>query len=119
MPILNPVHKGEKLFMSEFFCPNCFVPRPYDIRPVSKNSTFYPIPFSESNKPSHVVECQFCKNAYDPNILKRNIQILFKLVSAAKYQLDQGTSPGYLKLQLISDGLKEGFADRLITLAQH
>jgi hypothetical protein len=51
--------------------------------------------------------------------LKRNIQILFKLVSAAKYQLDQGTSPGYLKLQLISDGLKEGFADRLITLAQH
>jgi len=86
---------------------------------MSQEITFYPIPFLESNEPSHVVECQVCKNAFDPEILKRNLQTLFKLVGTAKYKLDQDISPGYLKLQPISDGLQESFADKLITLAQH
>jgi len=86
---------------------------------MSQEITFYPIPFLESNEPSHVVECKVCKNAFDPEILKRNIQSLFKLAGAAKYQLDKGVSPGYLKLHFISDGLQESFADKLITLAQH
>ena len=86
---------------------------------MSKELMFYPIPFLESNEPGHVVECKVCKNAFDPEILMRNIQSLFKLAGAAKYQLDKGISPGYLKLQLISDGLQESFADKLISLAQH
>jgi hypothetical protein len=73
----------------------------------------------EPTEPSDIVECQVCKSIFDPEILKRNIQSLYKLASTAKYRLDQGISPAYLKLQLMSDGLKEGFADRLITLAQH
>jgi hypothetical protein len=32
--------------------------------------------------------------------------------------LDTGISPGFLKLQLMSDGLNEGFAEKLISLAQ-
>ena len=119
MPIINSVYKGKKLFASEFFCPNCFVIRPYDLKPMSKELMFYPIPFLESNEPGHVVECKVCKSAFDPEILQRNIQSLVKLAGAAKYQLDKGISPGYLKLQLISDGLQESFADKLISLAQH
>ncbi|SRR6266487_569036 len=119
MPIINSVYKGKKLFSSEFFCPNCFVIRPYDIKPMSKDITFYPVPVLESNEANHVIECQVCKSAFAPDILKRNIQSLFKLVGAAKRQLDQGIGPGYLKLQLISDGLQESFADQLLTLAQH
>ena len=118
MPILNSVYKGKKLFVSEFFCPNCFVIRPYDLRPTSKELTFYPIPFLETREAFDVIECQECKNVFDPEILKRNIQSLLKLAGIAKYQLDQGIAPGFLKLQLISDGLQESFADQLITLAQ-
>jgi hypothetical protein len=119
MPILNSVYKGKNLFASEFFCPNCFAVRPYELKPMSKEMTLYAIPFLESNEASHVIECKVCKNAFDPDILKRHIQSLFKLVGTAKYQLEQGISPGYLKLQLISDGLQENFADELITMAQH
>ena len=119
MPILNSVYKGKKLFMSEFLCPNCLVVRPYDLKPMSKEIVFYPVPFLETNDAHHVIECRACKKAFDPEVLKRNIQSLFKLASAAKHQLDRGISPAYLKLQLISDGLQEGFVDRLINLAQH
>jgi len=119
MPILNSVYRGKKLFVSEFFCPNCFVIRPYDIKPMSKDMTLYVIPFLERNAADHVIECQVCKSAFDPNILNRNIQGLFKLAGSAKQQLDQGISPGYLKLKFISDGLQESFADQLLILAQH
>lgn len=118
MPILNSIYKGKKLFASEFFCPNCFAVRPYDVKPLTKEMTFNIVPFLESNEASHVIECLVCKKAFDPDILKRNIQSLFKLVGAAKGQLDQGIFSGYLKLRLMSDGLKEVVVDRLLTLAQ-
>ena len=119
MPIVNSVSKGKKLFVSEFFCPNCFVFRPYEPKPISKPIAFYPISSIGTHEPDHVIECQVCMKAFDSEILTRNLQSLLKLVCAAEYQLDQGISPGYLKLQLVSDGLKESFADQLISLAQH
>lgn len=119
MPIVNSVYKGEKLFVSEFFCPHCFAIQPYALKPLSGELTFYPIPFLETKAASDVIECRACKNAFDPQILERNIQSLLKLAGTAKYQLDQGISPGFLKLQLISDGLQESFADKLLILAQH
>ena len=118
MPILNSVY-SKKLFVSEFFCPCCFVIRPYSLKPMSERVTFYPIPSLGSNKAHDVIECQVCKNAFDLDILNRNNQSLFKLVLAARDQLDQGICPGYLKLRLISDGLQESFVTQLITLAQH
>lgn len=119
MVILNSVYKGKKLFVSEFFCPHCFVIRPYALKPMSKELMFYPIPFLETSEASDVVQCQACKNVFDPEILKRNIQSLLKLTGTARSQLDKGISPGFLKLQLISDGLQESFAENLIALAQH
>lgn len=119
MAIINSVYQGKKLYVSEFVCPNCLVIRPYKLKPMSKGLTFYPIAFLETNEASDGVECQECKNAFDPAILNRNIQRLLRLAVAAKYQLDQGISPAYLKLQLISDGLQESYADKLIILAQH
>jgi len=114
MPVLNSIHTGK-----EFFCPNCLVTRPYDLKPMSKDITLYPIPVLEANETNHVFECQACRNAFNPQVLRRYVQILYTLAGTAKCQLDQGISPGYLKLQLVSDGLKESFADKLIALAQH
>ena len=118
MPIINSVYKDKKLFACEFFCPHCFVIRRYYLKPMSKEIAFTPIPFVGTNEPDHVIECEACKKAFDPEILARNIQSLLKLVRVAERQLDHGISPGYLKLQLVSDGLKESFVEKLITLAQ-
>ena len=119
MPIVNSVYKGKKLFVSEFFCPHCFMMRAYDIKPMSKEIVFCQIPFLAENEPGHVIECQACKNAFDPEILSRHIQSLFRLAGTAKYQLQRGTSPGFLKRQLMSDGLQENFAEHVVTFAQH
>ena len=100
MPIVNSVYKGKKLFASEFFCPHCYVIQPYHLKPMSKEIAFHPIFILETKEPPHVVECQICKNAFDPEVLARNIQGIFKLACSAKDQLEKGTSPGYLKLQL-------------------
>jgi hypothetical protein len=64
------------------------------------------------------VECRACHSAFDPEILRRNIQGLFKLADSVRSRLDKGISPGFLKLQLLSDGLNETYADQLIRLAQ-
>ena len=119
MPIVNSIYKSRKLFASEFFCPNCLVTRPYDIKPMSGDIILYPIPFMEANEPGHVIECRSCGNAFNPEILMRNVQSLFRLAGTAKFQLDKGISPGFLKLQLMSDGLDESFAAKLVSLAQH
>ena len=117
MPIVNSVYKGKQLFTSEFICPHCLVIRRYRIRPVSESAALSPVAFLESSEPTHVIECQDCKNAFDPEVLRRNIQSLFKLAGSARSRLDQGTAPGYLKLQLVSDGLKESLVDKLLTFA--
>ena len=119
MPIVDSVYKCKSLFASEFFCPNCLVIRTYKIKPMAKDMTFYPISFLEPNEANHAIECQVCKKLFDPDILNRNNQSLFKLAGAAKSQLDHGITPGAIKLRLMSDGLNEPFVDSLLTLAQH
>ena len=119
MPIVNSVYKGKQLFTSEFICPHCLVTRRYSINPRSERITLSSVPFLESSEPTHVVECQDCKHAFDPEVLRRSSQILCKLAGSTRNQLDQGTAPGYLKLQLVSDGLRESLVDQLLTFALH
>jgi hypothetical protein len=107
--------------MTEFLCPHCLVSRPFETKRISKEITLYEIPILvfEMNERTRAVICRVCQNAFHSDVLKYNTQFLFKVAGAAKSQLDGGISPGYLKLQLISDGLKESFVDKLLTLAQH
>jgi hypothetical protein len=119
MTISNSIYKGKNQFASEFFCPNCFAIRPYERARMSEETTRYAGPFLEKNETEHVVVCKSCKTAFAPDILERNVQSLFKLVVAAKNQLDGGISPGFLKIRLISDGLAEGFVDSLLSAALH
>jgi hypothetical protein len=117
MPIVNSFYKSQKLFASEFFCPNCRTIRAYHLKPMSEEISLAPLPFKGVNEPSDVIECRTCGTAFDPDILLRSIQSLFKLAGTTRYQLDKGISPGFLKLQLISEGLNENFAEQLISLA--
>lgn len=117
MPIVNSVYKSKKLLASEFFCPHCLAVQPYELKPMSGEVRLFPVPFLEASQLFHVVECQACRNAFDPEILRRSVQSLCRLAGTAKTQLDKGISPGFLKLQLVSDGLNESFAETLIRLA--
>jgi len=118
MPLGNSFYQSQKLFSSQFFCPNCRAIRSYDLKPISRDSGPSPIPFKDTPEPGDVIECRGCRTAFDPDTLLRSIQSLFKLAGTARYQLDKGISPGFLKLQLISEGLNENFAEQLISLAQ-
>ena len=117
MPIVNSNFKSQKLFASEFFCPNCRAIQPYVLKPRSGEIILAPLSFTDTKQPDDVIECRSCKTVFNPDILLRNIQSLFKLAGTAKYQLDKGISPGFLKLQLVSEGLNESFAEQLISLA--
>ena len=101
----------------EFYCPNCHTYRAYEEKQVSEVNMICLIPLFHSQDIAHVVECQVCKNGFDPEILRPCYQSLFKLVAAARTQLLNGTTPGSLKVKLMSDGLTEDFVDKLIGLA--
>ena len=108
----------EELIEPHFYCPKCHVQRPYKVKLASIDFTFYFIPLFEMKNLDKFIVCQVCKKGFDPDILKPSNQSIFKLVGAARHELLHRSSPGSLKLKLMSDGLKEEFVDRLITLAQ-
>ena len=119
MPTLNSVYEEKSSSAPEFYCPYCLLPRPYDFKRMSKEITLYAIPLLATSEPSHVIECQVCRNAFGSQILQGNIQFLVRLAGSARRQFDKGISPSDLKQQLVSDGLKESYVEKLITLAQH
>ncbi len=119
MLTLSLKEKVIELAAPEFYCPNCHLRRPYEIKRASEAHMIYAILFFEAQDLTQVVECQVCKNGFDPEILKPSHQSLFKLVAATRRQLLDGTSPGSLKVKLMSDGLKEDFINQLISLAQN
>jgi hypothetical protein len=117
MPIVNSVFKSKNSFASEFFCPHCLATRPYELKAMSEEILLLPFPGLSTSDPAHVVECRACHYAFDPEILTRNIQSLIKLTDSVRSRLDKGVSPGFLKLEMLSDGLNESFAEQLIHLA--
>jgi hypothetical protein len=106
-------------FEPHFYCPKCHTQRPYEKKPDTKDFIFFSMPRSEARKLDEFVVCQVCKKGFDLNILRPSNQSLFKLVGATRQELLYRSSPGALKLRLMSDGLNEVVVDQLISLAQH
>lgn len=112
--------KGKERELSEgqFFCPHCNNETWYKLKRVSKYFTLYFIPLFETKKLGEFVECQVCKNGFDPKVLDTSTQTLFKLVAAARYDLLHGTSAADVKTKLIELGGSEEFANNIIKMAQ-
>ena len=108
----------EALFEPQFYCPKCHGPRAYEVKRASTGFTFYYLELFEAKNLDEFIVCQVCKKGFDPDILKPSNQSLFRLVSTTRHELLHFCSPGSLKLRLMSDGLREGFVDKLIMLAQ-
>jgi hypothetical protein len=103
----------------EFYCPNCHTRRSYEWKGILDVHMVCVIPLFETKDLTQVIECQSCKNGFDPEILQPGNQSLFRLVATTRNQLLNGTSPGSLKVRMMSDGLKEELIDQLIGLAQN
>lgn len=119
MLYLNSETQEQKISVPEFYCPNCHTSRPYKLKKASEVEIICVLPLYHAEVTAQVMECQVCKNGFYTVITHPSNKMLFKLVAAARSQLLTGTSPGSLKVELMSDGLKEEFIDRLITLAQN
>ena len=115
----NSIETEIKLTTPQFYCPNCHDHRSYKIKSRSEVEFICVIPLYHAGETSRVVQCQVCKNGFDSAIFHPSNKFLFKLVAAARSQLLTGTSPGSMKVRLMSDGLKEEFIDKLIALAQN
>ena len=113
----NSIETEMKPTTPAFYCPNCHDSRPYKIKPRSEVEFICVIPIYHAGETSRVVQCQVCKNGFDSAIFHPSNKFLFKLVAAARNQLLTGTSPGSMKVKLMSDGLKEEFINKLISLA--
>ena len=102
-----------------FYCPNCHTPRRYKYKKIAEVQIINILPIYGPKENGYLLECETCKNGFDPAIISPSNQFLFKIVAAARSQLLTTTSPGFLKAKLMSDGLKEEFVDRIIRLAQN
>jgi hypothetical protein len=118
--LINSLSEQElKPATRSFYCPNCHEHRSYKIKSRAEVEFICVIPLYHAGETSQVVECQVCKYGFDSAIFHPSNKFLFKLVAAARSQLLTGTSSGSMKVKLMSDGLKEEFIDKLISLAQN
>ena len=114
--------KERELSHGQFFCPKCNVLRPYEQKPVSNLFTPYFIPLFETKTPGdavEAVECQVCKNGFDPKVLERAHQNTFKLAAATRYELLHGTSPDEARSRLESVGLQDEMVEAILGMAQN
>ena len=111
------IQKEIAFAVPEFYCPNCHTRRSYEVKPFWEVNMVYVVPLFGTDNLTHLIECQSCKNGFDPEIMKPSNQTLFRLVATTRSQILTGTSPGSLKVRLMSDGLKEEVVDLLIMLA--
>lgn len=109
---------NDELYPKQFFCPKCFGNKPYGVNRVSVKTHFYYIPIFENECLEHVVECRVCKKSFNPSVLNRYNQTLFRLAAVARDKLLQGTSFEILKEEMTSTGIKKELADKLLLLAQ-
>jgi zinc-ribbon family len=110
--------REKELSQGQFFCPKCKDERPYKHKRVSKYFTLYFIPLFEIQKLGEVVECQVCKSGFDPKILEPGNQVMFKVISATRYELLHGVSLAEVKSKLVSMGIEGEMADTIIGIAQ-
>ncbi len=101
-----------------FFCPNCNTTRPYELKRAGNYFTLFFIPLFRIQKRGEFVQCEVCKNRYDPKILDRGSQGSLELVARTRYALLHGTSPDAARSQLIASGLDSRTADEVIAMAQ-
>ncbi len=101
-----------------FFCPHCNTNRPYKLKRSGNYFSLFFIPLIRLQKGHEFVECQVCKNRFEPSVLQSGTQGTLELVASTRYALLHGTSPDAARSQLMRQGLDSRDAERVIEMAQ-
>jgi hypothetical protein len=114
MVILGSCEKQKQISMGKFFCLTCNNIRSYKQKCISKYITLFSIPLFKTKTLYKSVECQVCKNGYEPNILEPDSQQMLKMEAITKYSLHRGAAVDDVKSQLIEAGANAEIADVII-----
>ncbi len=101
-----------------FFCPRCNQNRRYKLKRDGYYFSIFFVPLLRLKKLGEYVECQVCKNTYEPQVLASSSQDTLKLVASTRYALLHGTHPTEARSLLMDRGADAGTADRIIEMAQ-
>ena len=117
MTIWGSEGKQELISEGKFFCPKCNNVRHYKQKRVSRYFTLYFIPLFKTKSPGEFVECQVCKNGFEPKILEPGSQQMLKIVAITRYSLLRGTSLNDIKSRLTGAGTNGETVDVIIQKA--
>jgi hypothetical protein len=122
MLVWDPEGKEKENSQGQFFCPTCNRLRPYTYQQVSQGFIPCVIPLFETRSPGDAVdavECQVCRNGFDPRVLEPPHQGALKLVAATRHELlHGGASPAEARDRLEAVGLAEDMVETLLRMAQ-
>jgi hypothetical protein len=107
MTIWGSEGKQELISEGKFFCPKCNNVRRYKLN----RDTRY------TKLTGEFVECQVCKNGFEPEILQPGPQQMLKIVAITKYSLLRGTPLNEIKSRLIGAGTNDETVDAIIQKA--
>ena len=110
--------KQKELEEGSFFCPHCGKETCYKLKHLSKYFTLYSIPLFKTKDVGNFVECQLCRDVFNPQFLDPERQGLFKAAGATKDLLLQGNTPEEVKANYIAMGMKEEYADTVVAMAE-
>ena len=114
MVILGSTEKQQKVSEGLFFCLKCNNIRHYTQTRTSRYLSLFFILLFKTETLYEIVECQDCKNGYDPKILEPGSQQMLKMEAITKYSLHRGTPPDEVKSQLIEAGANAETAEVII-----
>jgi hypothetical protein len=114
MVILGSCEKQKQISVGKFFCLTCNNIRYYKQKCISKYITLFSIPLFKIKTLYKSVECQDCKNGYEPNILEPESQQILKMEAISKYSLKRGAPVEDVKTQLIEAGADAEVAEGII-----
>ena len=114
MVILGSRERQQQISEGQFFCLKCNNIRPYQQKRVSIYFTLFFILLFRTKTLYEIVECQVCKNGYEPKILEPGSQQMLKMEAITKYSLHRGTPLDEVKSQLNEAGANAEIADIII-----
>lgn len=97
----------------KFYCPKCGRERRYKRKNAAKYFALYFIPLIQIEELGQVVECQSCRQAFPPAVLKAPAASE-RAVTEVKRDLESGTPLHMVHRKLVNQGLDEASAAQLV-----
>jgi predicted RNA-binding Zn-ribbon protein involved in translation (DUF1610 family) len=107
-----------ELTSGQFYCPECDTVRQYKHKRVAQYFTLFFIPLFQIQKLGEFVECQSCRQTYEPKVLNyKPPSPAERLLSTARNDLETGTPVHMVQQKLIANGADQEAAKKITDTA--